>query len=67
MTITNKASATSFLRGTSENTDTATVIGQSDLPTAARAALPRPKGVLPNVADSGRIKFGAGFRLPASK
>ena len=27
------------------------------------AALPPPVGLLPNVADSGRICFGAGMRL----
>jgi hypothetical protein len=29
------------------------------------ASLPRPTS--PNVADSGRIRFGAGFRQPAGK
>lgn len=32
-----------------------------------RGSLPKPKGTSANVADSGRIRFGAGFRLPASK
>jgi hypothetical protein len=31
------------------------------------AALPRPVSMLPNIADSGRICFGAGFRLPINK
>jgi hypothetical protein len=30
-------------------------------------ALPRPISSLPNVTDSGRICFGAGYRLPPSK
>ena len=31
-------------------------------PNASRT-LPRPVSLLPNIADSGRICFGAGFRL----
>jgi hypothetical protein len=35
--------------------------------TNAGAALPQPVSSLPTVADSGRISFGAGFRLRSSK
>jgi hypothetical protein len=31
------------------------------------SALPRPVRSLPAIADSGRISFGAGFRLPVKK
>jgi hypothetical protein len=31
------------------------------------AALPRPSRSLPSIADSGRISFGAGYRLPVKK
>jgi hypothetical protein len=33
----------------------------------AGASLPRPVSSPPNVADSGRISFGAGFRLRSGK
>jgi hypothetical protein len=34
------------------------------MPVMSRGSvLPRPVSLLPNVADSGRICFGAGFRL----
>jgi hypothetical protein len=29
--------------------------------------LPRPVSLLPDIADSGRISFGASMRLPSSK
>jgi hypothetical protein len=32
-----------------------------------RSSLPKPNGTSASVADSGRIRFGAGFRLPTSK
>jgi hypothetical protein len=32
-----------------------------------RGALPAPKGKASSVADSGRIQFGMGFRLPTAK
>jgi hypothetical protein len=37
------------------------------IPSHSGGALPRPISSLPNVADSGRVCFGAGYRLPASK
>ncbi|HBK06064.1 MAG TPA: hypothetical protein DDZ81_09385 [Acetobacteraceae bacterium] len=30
-------------------------------------ALPSPIRTLPNIADTGRISFGAGYRLPAKR
>lgn len=33
----------------------------------AKRTLPSPKPATPNVADKGKVRFGAGFRLGASK
>ncbi len=32
-----------------------------------KAALPRPIRSVPSIADTGRISFGAGYRLPTKK
>ncbi len=37
------------------------------LRTASGADLPPPNGCMPQIADSGRISFGAAYRLPQSK
>lgn len=34
---------------------------------SAKTTLPSPKSATPKVADSGKVRFGAGFRLGASK
>jgi hypothetical protein len=64
MTAFNEALNSPFLAATTEQNETAPVLAARDL---RRGSLPNPKGTSAKVADSGRIRFGAGYRLPASK
>jgi hypothetical protein len=48
------------------NTDELPLPVSSFVKTPSGSVLPRPISSLPSIADSGRISFGAGFRL-ASK
>jgi hypothetical protein len=40
---------------------------ESSSASESHTGLPRPAGSKLNVSDAGRIKFGAGYRLPLSK
>ncbi len=54
-----------FLQSDSVDTDNANEIAAvvpACAPRPSTAPLPRPVVAMPNVADRGRIKFGAGFR-----
>ena len=49
-----------------DNTDELPMPTATSVGTPSAIALPRPISSVPNTVDSGRISFGAGFRL-ASK
>jgi len=59
-----EATNSPLLSETDEQIDTGSVLVTDEV---KRNALPKPKGTSAKVADSGRIRFGAGFRLPTSK
>jgi hypothetical protein len=59
-----KAANSPFLTEVVEQIDTSSVLVTGNV---KRTALPKPQGTSAKVADSGRIRFGAGFRLPTSK
>jgi hypothetical protein len=46
-----------------DNTDEFPAIPSVSRPAPSATVLPRPMASTPNVADSGRITFGAGYRL----
>ena len=64
MTANNATSKSSILSLTATVVDGISAGVSQDF---ARPALPRPVNTLASVADSGRIRFGAGFRLPTAR
>jgi hypothetical protein len=64
MTAFNDTSKSPLLLETAEHNENAPVLVSRNF---QRTSLPSPKGTSANVADSGRIRFGAAFRLPTSK
>jgi hypothetical protein len=64
MTAFNKATNSPLLVEVVAQGNTAPALTSHNLKTGS---LPSPKGTCSAVADSGRIRFGAGARMPASK
>jgi hypothetical protein len=64
MTAFNDTSKSSLPVKTAEHNQAAPTLVAHNL---QRTSLPSPKGTAANVADSGRVRFGAGVRIRTSK